>query len=273
MNCHRSKDSSLPVALAQKPSVSSSMAATSWARVAVRGGAPRNPPAWLKKPVPAGRELSLAARELLAARAVRDRRRDITCFGWLVVQAWRMAAHLGDFLLRLSCQLCRQRRCSRICHFALPSLGLSLLSTRRVPRLCMHDTPSWARASSRTTCTHASVPIMRTSAPRTTLAWMKMTSPVGTFPKLKPLSMNPLSTTSFTTLVLSARASGRLASRSSSFSWECSLLQPRKPSHRHIRLHVELPFPTHQEVDHSVDLAQVLSPIHDSLLLCRGLEV
>ena len=85
----------------------------------------------------------------------------------------------------------------------------------------MLDTP-WARASSRTTCTHASVPIMRTSASRTTLAWMKMTSPVGTLPKPKPLSTNHLSTTSLTTLFLSARASGRLASRSSSSSWECS---------------------------------------------------
>ena len=32
-------------------------------------------------------------------------------------------------------------------------------------------------------------------------------------------------------------------------------------------------FPTHQELDHSADLSQVLGPIHDSLLLCRGLEV
>ena len=51
------------------------------------------------------------------------------------------------------------------------------------------------------------------------------------------------------------------------------LLQPREPPHRHIRLHVELPFPTHQELNHSADLSQVLGPIHDSLLLCRGLEV
>ena len=63
--------------------------------------------------------------------------------------------------------------------------------------------PPWARASSLTPCTHASVPIKRTSAPWTALAWMT-TSPEGTLPKLKPLSTNHLSTRSFTTSVLSA---------------------------------------------------------------------
>ena len=65
---------------------------------------------------------------------------------------------------------------------------------------------SSARAWSLTTCVHVSVPTMSTSTPRTTLAWMKTISPVGTFPKTKPLSTNHLSTTSFTTLVLCASA-------------------------------------------------------------------
>ena len=51
------------------------------------------------------------------------------------------------------------------------------------------------------------------------------------------------------------------------------LLQPRKPPDRHIHLHVEHPLASYQKLDNSADLAQVLSKINDSLLLCRGLEV
>ena len=72
-------------------------------------------------------------------RVVYDRRRDIACFGWLVVQTWRLAAHTGDFL---SCQLCRQLRCSPylLCHFA-PTFFFSLLFPRGVlTKLCMLDT-------------------------------------------------------------------------------------------------------------------------------------
>ena len=50
-------------------------------------------------------------------------------------------------------------------------------------------------------------------------------------------------------------------------------LQPFQPPGRHVRHRVELSFPGHQELDHSADLAQVLGPVHDSLLLCCGLEV
>ena len=40
------------------------------------------------------------------------------------------------------------------------------------------------------------------------------------------------------------------------------LLQPLKPPDRHIRLHVELPFLAHQELDRSADLAQILGQVH-----------
>ena len=72
-------------------------------------------------------------------RAVRGRRRDIACFGRLVVQAWRVAAHLGDFLVRLSCQLCRQRRCSPhlLYHFACPLL-VSLSSFHAASPQALH---------------------------------------------------------------------------------------------------------------------------------------
>ena len=144
------------------------------------------------------------------------------------------------------------------------SLSLSLAPTRSFPRLCGLGTPPWARASSLTTCTHASVPIMRTPAPWTALAWMKTTSPEGTLPKPKPLSTNHLSTRSLTTLVLSARASGRLDSSTSSSSWRFSL-----SSRSSLRLRVEFPFPTHQELDHSADFSHVFGPF----LVQRGLGV
>ena len=105
-------------------------------------------------------------------------------------------------------------------------LALSL-SFSSLHALCPHAFraryPPSARAWSLTTCVHASVPTTSTSAPCTALAWMKTTSPEGALPKPKPLSTNHLSTVSFTTLVWSARASSRLASRSSSSSWELSL--------------------------------------------------
>ena len=40
------------------------------------------------------------------------------------------------------------------------------------------------------------------------------------------------------------------------------LHQPLEPPVRHIRPRVELPFPAHQELDHSTNLAQVLGPVH-----------
>ena len=190
-------------------------------------------------------------------------RRDAALCSWLVAkQARRTGAHLGHCSFGLGRQLCRERRCSSgaLCLSACP-LPVSPATTRR--------NPPWARASSLTTCNHASVPIKRTSAPWTALAWMT-TSPKGTLPKLKPLSTNHLSTRSFTTSVLSAEGWLR-ALRPPAGGFPLS--QPLEPPDRHVRLYVEFPFPTHQELDHSADLSQVLGPDLNSLLLCHGLEV
>ena len=89
---------------------------------------------------------------------------------------------------------------------------LSSLSKLSVPKPFVLDASPSTRAWSLTTCAHASVPTMSTSAPCTTLAWMKTTSPVGSLRKPKPLSTNKFWTTSFATLVLSAKAPVRLES-------------------------------------------------------------
>ena len=84
-----------------------------------------------------------------------------------------------------------------------------------------------------------------------------------TLPEPKPLSTNHLSTTRFRTLVLYARASVRLL-------LVVLFLQPLQhfqPPDRHIRVHVVLPFPEHQELDHSTDLAQLSRPLLVSHLL------
>ena len=119
--------------------------------------------------------------------------------------------------------------------------------------------PPSARAWSLTTCVHASVSTMSTSAPCTTLAWMNTTLTVGALPKPYPLSTNHLSTISFTTLVRFVRASPRLASRSSSSSWDLC----------HVRLDVEFSFPVHQKLDHPTDLAQLFVPflVHHGLVV------
>ena len=101
--------------------------------------------------------------------------------GMLVVQTRRAAAHLGDFLLRLRRQLCRQRCCSPyLLTLLVLSLSLSAFHTA-CPQALHARYLSWARASSSTTCALASVPIVGTSAPRTT-------SPVGAWPN--PVSTN-----------------------------------------------------------------------------------
>ena len=103
------------------------------------------------------------------------------------------------------------------CCAARLALSLSFSSLHALwPHAFRAQYPPSARAWSLTTCVHASVPTTSTSAPCTTLAWMNTTSPVGALPKPKPLSTNHLSTVSFATLAWSARASSRLASRSSS---------------------------------------------------------
>ena len=150
------------------------------------------------------------------------------------MQAGKMPAHLGDLLLRLL--------------WHLLALSLSLSSFHAACPQALHARNS----SARTTCTRASVPIVRTSAPRTTLAWMKTTSPVGTLPKPKRLSMNHLSTTSLTTLVLCARASGRLAS----FVFPAG----------------SVPSPAFQASFRRTRNSTIRrSPVDDLLLLCRGL--
>ena len=83
--------------------------------------------------------------------------------GWLVAkQARRMGAHLGHCSFGLGCQLCRELGCSSgtLCCSACP-LPVSLLLPCGLPP----GSAGWTRASLLTTCTHASVPIMRTSAP------------------------------------------------------------------------------------------------------------
>ena len=137
-------------------------------------------------------------------------RRGVASGGWLVVQTRSVTANLGDFSLRLDCQLCRRRRCSPfLLRHSACLLLVSLLFSRGV-------SPSSA-CSSLTTCTHAPV---RTSAPR----------PEEALPKPKPLSTKHLPTTSLTTFASSARASARLASSSSSSSWE--FLSPASPASR-----------------------------------------
>ena len=95
-----------------------------------------------------------------------------------------------------------------------------------------------------TTCAHGSVQKMRTSVPRTTLAWMKTSSPVGIFPQPKPPSTDHLSTTRFTALVLSATGF-----RQAGIVFFVLLLllffQPLQPTDCHVRLHVELRFSVH----------------------------
>ena len=88
---------------------------------------------------PSFTELSGEAEETLACleRIAGDKREaagGLRCdSGSLVAQARRMAAHLGDFLLRLSRQLCRQCCCSSdlLCHLGCP-LFVSLLFPRGV---------------------------------------------------------------------------------------------------------------------------------------------
>ena len=115
----------------------------------------------------------------------------------LSTKARWLVAHHRDLLFGRSCQLRSQCRCSP--HF----VGRCLLSFL-VP-LCR---PSWARPSSFSTCTNASVPIVSNSAPCTVdekktapctaLAWMTTISPVGALPKPQPLLTNHLSTNTFT---------------------------------------------------------------------------
>ena len=182
--------------------------------------------------------------------------------GGFVVQARRMAAYLGDLLLRTGLPALPSTLLLVLtCSAALLALSLSLSSFHAACPQALHARyPPWARASSCMTCTHASVPMVRTSAPRTTVAWMKTTSPVGTLPKPKPLSTNHLSTTSLTTLVLSARAFLEAGFALFVFQLGVFPLQPFQPPDRHIRLHVDLPFTAHKELDHSADLRAGLGP-------------
>ena len=100
---------------------------------------------------------------------------------------------------------------------------------------------------------------MKTSAPCTALAWMKTTSPDWTLPKPSPLSANLLWTTSFTTLVLSARASVRLASCSSSSSWSRFLSASRSSLLTATSVFTSsFLCAAHQELDHLTDLGQLL---------------
>ena len=69
------------------------------------------------------------------------------------------------------------------CWATLFAFSLSLSpSTRLDPKLCPGSILPLAGASSLTTGTHASVPIVSTSAPCTALAWMKATLTVGAEP-------------------------------------------------------------------------------------------
>ena len=120
----------------------------------------------------------------------------------LVKPRWQVA-HRGGLLLGLSCQLCRQRRCTpHLLRHSVRFLLVPFLSPRVSSPGSSCSIPPSARAWSLTTCDHASVPTMSTSAPCATLAWMKTISPVRALTK-----PNHLSTANFTTLVLFVSAS------------------------------------------------------------------
>ena len=73
---------------------------------------------------------------------------------------------------------------------------------------------------------------------------MKFTSPVGTLPEADVFVDEPFCQQQqlLDFGPVCEEASVRQASRSSSTCW----IQPRKPPRRHIRVHVEFPFPTHR---------------------------
>ena len=108
--------SPLLVASTRRFSVSSSTAAVSWARVVDRGRTSLKLPLGGLRPLSSrkdmpgtgGRLVAVTQRERTARRAVVSKARALG--DWLVVQPWRLAAHLEDFVLRLSCQFRRQCR-------------------------------------------------------------------------------------------------------------------------------------------------------------------
>ena len=137
-------------------------------------------------------EEAFACRKKAAARGERTARGhgDIVWFCWPVTQTWRVVAHNRDLpysqpdpansavstAARLTCW-------DTLLAFSLASFQashLQALFARNLRRHEHHPCVAWARASPFTTCTHTSVPIVRTSAPCTTLAWMKTISPVWT---------------------------------------------------------------------------------------------
>ena len=197
----------------------------------------------------------------------------LRCGGRHVVQACRVAAHLGD-LLRLRCQFCRQRCCSShlLRHSARP-LRVSLLFPRGVspgfacsiPPLGsnvvvdnLHPRVS-AHGKDFGTSDNAGVDENDFACRDSAKAEAFVDEPlVDDEPHDLGRVREGVREAGFVRFV---------------FQLEVFLLQSLKLPDRHIRLRVELPYPAHQELGHSADLAQVLGPVHDSLLLCRGLEV
>ena len=164
--------------------------------------------------------------------------------GWFAVQAVRMAAHLGDFPLRLSGQLCRQRRCSSdlLRHSARPLLASPLL-----PR----ESPSF-------TCSihpGLSVVVQDHQSDREGFG----TSDSAGVDEDDLACRDVAKTEAFV---------DEPRSRGNPGDWLRALRLPAsKHPDRHIRLRVELPLLAQQERDHSTDLAQVAGPLHDSPFL------
>ena len=114
---------------------------------------------------------------------------------------------------------------------ALLAIYLSLSCSHAVfPQLCGLGTPPVLERRRLALAPTPPVPIMRTSAPWTALAWMQTTSPEGSFPKPTCfVDEPPCRHGDLTTLALSARASRRLDSGSSSSSWRFSLSSRWRP--------------------------------------------
>ena len=110
----------------------------------------------------------------------------------LATKAWWLVAHNRDFLCRRSSHLLGHLVRSFLVPLRLPHVPSS------GPSRSISLSPSVVVSFA--TCTHASVPIVRTSAPCTALDWMKTISPVGHLLRPQPLSTNLLSTVTFTTL-------------------------------------------------------------------------
>ena len=187
------------------------------------------------------------------------------------MQASRVAAHLGDFLLRFCCHLCRHCSSDLLRHSARPLL-VSLIFPRGVSPSCACSSPPLG--SSVVNNLHPRVNADREDFGTSDNAGVDEDDfACRDFAKAEAFVDEPPVDDELHDLGPVREGVREAGSVLFVFQLGVCLLQPLNPPDRHIRLHVELPFPVHQELDHSADLAQVLGPVHDSLLFHRGMGV